>query len=439
MSVNSTKRPFKYMSQFKAIAADWEYFASLSDEGQLYCLSEQQIYILLVQCEYIGWLTRWYNTDDITQTTVQFVQSEVMSALMSCVDVKILTDQAELNLVDSVTNKLIESQALRDLLEERYDGTPTSINPNAPTTDFGSTGDRFDALCAGLTGFVYQFARAQADSARAGQIGGLAAVALVALLLIPGLNFFLVVGASIAVALGMGVIGVSLETAIAALTDKPALNAVICFMRDVLKDQAVTEVNWNSCLDTYPFGVGTHEAIICDFIKQSIAQNYLTILNILGQAYTGVVDGVALPDCPCDIAPWEKTFDFTIDDQGWAVTPGGYVLGTGFQSTGSGGFPYTVEIRLDITWPGDAVLERVRVGVNSTAGDAGSFRGIYYPGTANPAQIGYQLSTGAYTMDFVPNNPQPPTLAVQVSNNTVPGTNTIISVTLNGSGTEPTW
>lgn len=208
-------------------------------------------------------------------------------------------DQAALNLTTSVTQQQIESERLRDALEERYDGTPTSINPNAPTTNFGASGDRFDALCAGITAFVYQFARSQADSARAAEVGGLLGIALIAALLIPGLNFFFLVGASIAVTLGLGTVGVSLETAIAALTDQDALGNVICYMRDTLKAQSVTEANWNACLNSYPFGVGTHEAIIADFIKPTLARNYLTILNILGQAYTGVVDGVALPECPC--------------------------------------------------------------------------------------------------------------------------------------------
>jgi hypothetical protein len=294
------------MSNFKAVAMDYEYYLTLLDEGQLYCLTERQIYILLVQLEYVGWLTRWYNTDDITQTTVDLIKSELMEKLMSCVDISILVDQAALNLVDSTTSKQIESQALRDILEDMYDGNPTSVNPSAPTTNFGSTGDRYDALCAGLMAFVYQFARAQADSARAAQIGGLAAVALVALLLIPGLNFFFVVGASIAVAAGLGTIGVSLEVAIAALTDTTALDAVVCYMRDTLRTQSVTEANWTACLNSYPFGVGTHEAIICDFIKPMLAANYLTILNILGQAYDGTINGDVMPECPCEPDEWIK-------------------------------------------------------------------------------------------------------------------------------------
>jgi hypothetical protein len=336
--------PFRQMRQFKAVAADWEYFLSLSDEGSLYCLTDRQVYILLVQCEYIGWLTRWYNTEDTSQATVQLVQSEVMNALMSCVDVSVLISQAELNLVDSVTNKQLESQALRDILEEDYDGSPTSINPNAPTTNFGASGDRNTALCAGLTAFVYQFARNQADSVRAGQVGGLLSVALIAALLIPGLNFFFVVGASIAVILGLGTIGVTTSVAIAALTDTTALDAVICYMRDTLDSQAVSEANWNACLDSYPFTVGSNAAIVADFIKATLPQNYLTILNILGQAYTGVIDGDPLPECPC-APPDPDCNDLTASASGWVATNasgtpssifGSYVPGQGLAPASPG-------------------------------------------------------------------------------------------------------
>jgi hypothetical protein len=301
-----TKRPFGHgnirnMGDFKAVQMDYEYYLTLEDVGRLYCLTDRQVYVLMVQLTYVGWLTRWYNTDDITQTTVGYIQSELMERLMSCVDISVLIDQAALNLVNDTTDHQIESQALRDILEDRYDGTPESINPNAPTTDFGSTGDRYSALCAGLTAFVYTFARNQADSVRAGQVGGLLAVALVAALLIPGLNFFFLVGASIAVVLGLGTIGVTTETAIAALTDQTALNNVVCCMRDNLKDLAVTEANWLTALGGCGFDGGSNEQIVADFLGATLASNYLTILNILGQAYTGVVDGVPLPDCPCEI------------------------------------------------------------------------------------------------------------------------------------------
>lgn len=291
--------PLRNMGNFKAIALDYEYWLSLSEEGCLYCLNERQVYIILAMSDYVGWPTRWYNPDNIDKFTVQLIQSELMEAVMSCTDVSILVDQANLNLVRDTTNKALQSQALRDILEDRYDGSPTSINPNAPTVDFGSSGTRLDALCSGLTAFVYQFAQGQADSVRAGQIGGLAAVALIAALLIPGLNFFFIVGASIAVVLGLGTIGVSTSVAIAALTDTDALNDVVCCMRDGLKDLSVSEANWLICLSDCSFPLGSNQQIVADFITATLADNYLTILNILGEAYTGVIGGASIPVCPC--------------------------------------------------------------------------------------------------------------------------------------------
>lgn len=303
MSIRSTKTPFKYMKQFKAFAGDYEYLLTLSDVGELYCLTEQQVYAINVQLDYIGWLTRWYNTDDITQTTVDRLKADIAEALMSCVDVTILIDQANANLITTTVNRALQSQALRDDLEAMYDGNPTSINPNAPTTNFGSSGDRYDALCAGLMAFVYQFARAQADSVRAGQVGGLAAIALIAALLIPGLNIFFLVGASIAVLIGLGTVGVTTEVAIQALTDTEALNNVVCCMRDAMRFDAVSQANFEASLSACAFTVGSHEQIIADFIGPTLGDNYLTILNILGQAYTGVIDGEELPECPCEPPP----------------------------------------------------------------------------------------------------------------------------------------
>lgn len=295
--------PFKDMRQFKAVAADYAYYLTLGDEGQLYCLTERQVYAIMVQLEYVGWLTRWYNTEDITQTTVQYIQSDIIEALMNCIDITVLVDQGKLTLTKDVQNQQIQSAGLRKIYEDRYDGDPTSINPNAPTTDFGASGDRFDALCAALTAFVYQFAKSQAEAVIAADITAFALLAGVAILLIPGLNLFFIAGAAIALVLGGGIVGVTTAVAVAALTDTDALDLVVCYMRDTLAAQSVSEANWSACLDSYPFSVGSHEAIICDFIKPTLASNYLPVLDMLGQAYSGTINGDPLPECPCAPPP----------------------------------------------------------------------------------------------------------------------------------------
>jgi energy-converting hydrogenase Eha subunit B len=293
------------MKQFKAFAADYEYMLSLSDEGQLFCLSERQVYAIMVQLEYIGWLTRWYNTDDITQTTVDRFKSDIAEALMSCVDVSILVDQANENLITTVVNRAIQSQTLRDIYADEYTGTPTSINPSAPTTtwSYSNTLQGDTALCAALMAFVYQYARAQADSVRAGQVGGLAAIALIAVLLIPGLNIFFLVGAAIAVLAGLGTIGVTTEVAITALTDTSALDEVVCCMKDNLKDAAVSQATFEASLGGCGFISGSNAQIVADFLGATLTSNYLTFLDFMGTAYVGAGASEEMPECPCADPP----------------------------------------------------------------------------------------------------------------------------------------
>lgn len=303
-----TKRPFGHgdirnMSNFKAIAMDYAYYSSLSDEGRLYCLTDQQVYILLAQLDYVGWLTRWYNTEDITQTTVGYIRAQLEEDLLNCIDISVLVDQGKINLTRSVQNQQVQSAGLRQVYDDRYDGTPTSINPDAPTTNFGASGDRYDALCAALMAFVYQYAKAQAEAVIAGQITAFAALSLIAVLLIPGLNVFYLAGAAIALIAGGGIVGVSTSVAIAALTDTSALNEVVCYMRDTLKGQSVTQANFAASLVTYPFSVGTHAAIVADFLKATLNDNYLCFLDMLGQAYSGTINNEPLPECPCEEPP----------------------------------------------------------------------------------------------------------------------------------------
>lgn len=339
--------PIRWMGNFKAIQMDYEYYLTLSPEGSLYCLTDRQIYILLAQLDYVSWITRWYNTDDITQQTVGFIRSELELALLSCVDVTVLVEQGKLSVTRDVTQQQIQSQQLRDVYADEYDGSPTSINPDAPTSDFGSTGDRFDALCAALMAFVYQFARGQVQAVVAGDIGAFALLAGAAILLIPGLNIFFAIGASIALLVGGGIIGVSTGTAVGALTDTAALNNVVCFMRDTLKALSVTEANWGACLNSYPFSVGSHEAIICDFIKPTLSSNYFTILDMLGQAYTGLIDGQPVPECPCEPPPPESRtpiIDNTIGEEPCGMLSGPDVEGFYVVSWTIGAFDWRASI-----------------------------------------------------------------------------------------------
>lgn len=141
-------------------------------------------------------------------------------------------------------------------------------------------------------------------------------------------------------------------------------------------------------------------------------------------------------DCPDE--EWEKVWDFHDSDGGWTLVRGVYQATVGYHQVGSGTNPYTVDLTRAVTW-GTAELTEVEIDVASENADAGAFRGVYYPGTAFAPQAGYTSSTGGYTMAFTANNPQPPTVAVQVSNEFISGYNYMFKVTLRGTGPEPTW
>lgn len=311
-----------------------------------------------------------------------------------------IVNQDALQITNQVTQRALESKALRDALETVYDGNPTSINPAAPTTNFGSSGDRYTALCAALMAFVYQFARAQADSVRAGQVGGLAAIALIAALLIPGLNIFFLVGASIAVLAGLGTVGVTTEIAIEALTDKEALDNVVCCMREAMRFDAVSQANFEASLGACSFAGGSHEQIIADFLAPTLADNYLTILNILGQAYTGVIDGEQLPECPCEpppaACPDGHFQNYQANDGGMTpyVNRASYVPGQGWTIGALPASPSRISIWGNIT---PQILRAKLV----TSADVGVFRIYKSTGGVLGAQIGVTttpvISGGVYT------------------------------------------
>lgn len=140
-------------------------------------------------------------------------------------------------------------------------------------------------------------------------------------------------------------------------------------------------------------------------------------------------------DCP---GTWSYEWDFTASSStDWTLPVGAYVAATGYQSTGTGMFPYTVEIRLSPTW-GDAELVSIGIDANSTSASSGAFRGVYYPTTSFAAQTSPATQTGDYTLSFAANNPTPPIIAVQISNQPADaGTNTIRKIRLTGTGTNP--
>lgn len=300
------------------------------------CINEDWLQVIMNVCTRLEWPSSWAVGVDVDAAEQRVFDLYAMFRAATeggcgvdcCDDIldrlsgieAALDAQSRLDLASRNTTRAITSKAQRDALEDLYDGSPTSIHTSAPTDKWDGTGhDRLEDLCAALMGFVYNFAQFKADQLRAAQIGGLLALVAVGLLLIPGLNVFFIIGASIALGAGMSIIGVSTETAIEALTDKDALDAVVCAMKAYLKGKAVNTTTFQASLSAAGFGSGTHAQIVADFlIASTLADNYLTFLSFAGEAHAAILRGDTVPACPCDDVP-PTCFEFAIDLQDWTT------------------------------------------------------------------------------------------------------------------------
>lgn len=181
-----------------------------------------------------------------------------------------------------------------------YDGTASSINENAPDDNFdgGGTSGEQKALCAALNAYVRAYAYAKIQQLDVMYAFGAGALALAAFLT-GGLAFALMIAANVAIGGAALAGGLAYLSARAALSDNAALDAVVCCMYDALLPLAISQANWNISLNSCGFTAGTNAAIVRDFIDSSLADNYLTFADILGESRRAETEGNPL-DCPCD-------------------------------------------------------------------------------------------------------------------------------------------
>ena len=214
---------------------------------------------------------------------------------------------------------------------EDYTGTPSSINPDTFDTNFDGSGSGEDrlVLCSAAEAYVKMFAAQKAQQLKL-ILGGSAAILALITLLVPGLGWILAAGVYVAIGAAVLVTGVTYGTAIAALEDEDALNAVSCCLNDSLLGLAVTEANWNAALTGCDFDADSYPEIVREFVVMSLAGNYLTFLNLMGTAKHAQDEGEPLT-CSCilfaenvgiiaqcedgaiETVEFEDGVDFTID------------------------------------------------------------------------------------------------------------------------------
>lgn len=195
--------------------------------------------------------------------------------------------------------------------QQDYDGTPGSINPDAPTTWTGGTGG-VDALCSAVKAYVDGQVLDTLNKYRIA--AGLAAIG--AGLLGMGGILFAIVGGAVAF-----VIGLALSDVEEAASDRAALDAVICNLKSALGTGTVTESAFQSAINGLT-GANHNQDTIIEILKGNMASqvNYLWFIDLLGAAQQPVAAG-ALVDCPCDNV-WCYWFDFEhFGLDGWQAWP----------------------------------------------------------------------------------------------------------------------
>lgn len=278
-------------TQYKALLMDYDWIFSLPENGCLYCLSGQQVALLLASVEMYKWQTRWNSPTDspINEGEILRLVEGIESELMSpkCDDIR----------TEFWRIRVAQTDIINQQRHGRYDGTAQSVNSNCP-----GVGENFDyaggagdaALCAAARVYVClklieTYNLMLASLAAAAAATGLLAALTGGLGAIPG-------GAVVLLA------GLALASVEAALADEAAIIDVACDLYQALQGVECSEANFWIAINGLSVGTGTRATIV-GILQSSLNQNvynWYHFLEILGQAKVSQ-DG--LDDCPCE-AVW---------------------------------------------------------------------------------------------------------------------------------------
>lgn len=308
--------PVKYMSNFKAVQIDYEYYLTLSDKPQSVCLTERQMYVLSVQNTYTSWFTRWYNTDDITEKTVQFIGAEIEDLLMCGCGIPEPTFTDRMNSQTYVTNTSSDYTTTYNTWNTAGQ-TVASIAPNLDYST-GVPADIDKLMCLAyqliLTTIIEsvktekaQDLASQKDLTKGltGVFGGLA-TAGGAGLAIGGVGAAIVGffgGPWLVFGLALAAVGTAIATLVngvdsSALDDEDALHDVYCTM--VINSVGMTPTRdvFQNALTPNDFDPGSHQEAIASVVQPYLddLDTYLQFLVAANGLYD-VSDFGALPEC----------------------------------------------------------------------------------------------------------------------------------------------
>ena len=346
MSLPRSHPPLKWMKNFKAVAIDYEYYLTLSDQPQSVCLTERQMYVLSVQNSYTYWLTRWYNTDDITQKTVELIAAEIEGLLMCGCGVPAPSFTDYINSASYVTT----TQTTYNTTYNTWNDAGQTVASIAPNLDY-STGDpaNIDKLmCLAyslLIATIVQTAKnvqlgseedgkdltrqltavfgGLATAGGAATLAGGAAAAVVAFFGGPAL----VLGLALA-AVGTAIASLVWPTDTAVFDDEEAIENVYCTMVTNAVGVTPTRDVFQGALEPNDFAPDSHEAKLAAIIQPYLddLNSYLQFIQLMSQMYDAVPLGL-LPECGCEPPP-SSCFDFVPDNAGWTAAVPGYATYT---------------------------------------------------------------------------------------------------------------
>lgn len=346
-----SKRPMGHgnlrnMVNFKAVAIDYAYYLSLSDQPVSICITPRQMYVLSVQNTYTAWLTRWYNTEDITQTTVQYIAAEIEELLMcGCgVPAPTLTDR-----LNSITYNNTTSTTYQNT-ENTWNAGGQTVSSIAPNLDW-DTGDPVDiakVTCSAIRNILNAI-MAQGKTMN-GQtleqnkdlvgglgaaMGGLATAGGAALaaggVAAAAVGFFggpyLILGLALG-AVGTGIATLFMSADNSLFENTEAIDKVACAMITNTGDGSMTRSKFQGALSPNDFAPGSPEAQIAAMVQPFLDDlNVYLQFMVTGNQLYDAADIAALPDCGCE--PDLTCYDFKTGKNGWDG-PAEYFPGEGF-------------------------------------------------------------------------------------------------------------
>lgn len=374
--------PFRWMSGFKAVQADYEYFLSLSDKPESVCLSERQRYLISVQNTYSYWFTRWYNTDDTSAAEVAAIAAEI-EELMMCgcgVPEPSIQERIVANTYMTETNTFYEETY------NTWNDAGQTVVSIAPNLDFdtGSPADIDNVTCLAIAIFldtIIQAAIAYKQKttqekrditknlasvfAALASAGG-AAIAAGGVLAL-GMAYLggpLTVFGLAAAAVGLFIANIVETTDLSVLQDEDAIRAVLCVLKKNMLGETLTQSRFIGALSPHPWASGSNADKLAAIVQPYLDdQNVYLQFLIQGQGLYDAVELGSLPDC--DMCLPHDCFDFTVDDQLW-TTPttitAQYTPATGWgqdqntyltiDSPVQGSTIHTVTIKFSRAWAG---------------------------------------------------------------------------------------